>query len=102
MAIDSFPYGSRLNLTATFRDPLTKAIVDPDNVRARMVGPQGSPSYAYVFGVDPEIVKVSAGVYRTTVDCNKEGHWHYRFQCWGTHMGGNDREFAIRGSVFYP
>lgn len=102
MAIDAFAYGSRLNLTATFRDPLTKSIVDPDNVRARIVGPRGSPYHEYVYGIDSEITKVSAGIYRATVVCNKDGEWRYRFECWGTHVGGSDRQFAIRDSAFYP
>ena len=102
MAIDAFSYGSRLKLTATFRDPASKAIVDPDNVRVRIVGPHGSPYYAYVFGTDPEIIKVSAGVFQATVTCDKHGPWSYRFECWGTHTGGSDRHFAIRDSTFYP
>ena len=101
MAIDSFPYGSRLYLTGTFKNPLTKAIVDPNNVRVRIVGPHGTPYYAYVYVVDPEIIKVSAGIYRTTVICEKQGDWYYRFECWGTYVGGNERKFAIRDSVFY-
>ena len=100
MAIDAFPYGSGLHLTATFRDPLTRAIVDPTNVRVRIVGPRGSPYHEYVYGTDPEIVKVSAGVYRTTVVCERGGEWSYRFECWGSRTGGNERKFAIRESVF--
>jgi hypothetical protein len=102
VAIDAFPYGSKLNLTATFQNSQTKAIINPNNVRVRIVGPRGAPYYAYVFGIDPEIVKVSEGVFRATVVCNKEGPWNYRFECWGTYVGGQDRAFAIRDSVFYP
>ena len=100
MAIEAFSYGTGLELTATFRNPRTKAVVDPANVRVRIVGPGGSPYHEYVYGIASEITKVSAGVFQTTVVCDKAGTWSYRFECWGSLRGGNDRKFAIRSSVF--
>jgi len=100
MGIEAFSYGTGLLLTATFRDPKTRAIVDPANVRVRIVGPRGTPYYEYVYGEDTEITKVSKGVYEATVVCNKAGEWDYRFDCWGSRHGGGDRKFAIRKSRF--
>ena len=100
MGIEAFSYGTGLRLTATFRDPKSRAVVDPANVRVRIVGPRGSPYHEYVYGIASEITKVLPGVYQTTVVCDKAGEWDYRFECWGSLRGGNDRKFAIRKSVF--
>ena len=101
MVISSFPYGSRMWLMATFKDPLTMGYVDPPAVTAKIWAP-GGPLTTYVYGVDPELTKVSTGKYRCYIDCAAKGRWDYRYEGAGTYVGANELWFQIRDSAFYP
>ena len=102
MAMDAYSYGSRINMKVTWRNPLNNAIVDPTGVLAKIVGPTGGVVITYVYGADPEIIKVSAGVFRTYCDCSAKGDWTYRFEASGSYVGADERQFNIRDSRFYP
>ena len=102
MAVIAFPYGSRLHLEVRWCDPLTKDLVDPTGVVARIVGPGGGPVTTYTYPMDPELVRISTGLFRTQIDCGAVGEWAYRFEATGAYVGAGERKFSIRGSVFYP
>ena len=101
MVISSFPYGSRMWLMATFKNPLTNGLVDPPAVTAKIWAP-GGPLTTYVYGVNPELTKVSTGRYRCYIDCAKKGRWDYRYEGAGTYVGANELWFNIRDSAFSP
>ena len=102
MATNAYPYGSRINMKVSWRNPLIYALVDPTGVLAKIVRPTGGAVITYTYGADPEIIKVSAGVFQTHYDCSAKGDWTYRFEASGSHVGAGERKFAIRGSEFYP
>ena len=102
MATNAYPYGSRINMKVTWRNPLNNALIDPTGVLAKIVGPTGGAVTIYTYGADPEIVKVSAGVFQTYCDCFATGDWTYRFEASGSHVGAGERQFNIRDSIFYP
>ena len=102
MATNAYPYGSRINMKVTWRNPLNNAIVDPTGVLAKIVGPTGGVVTTYTYGADPEITKVSTGVFQTHYDCFAKGPWSYRFEASGSYVGAGERQFNIRDSVFYP
>ena len=102
MAVTAFPYGSRLHLEVRWCDPLTQALVDPTGVISRIVGPHGGPVTTYTYPVDPELIRVSIGLFRTQADCAQVGQWTCRFEATGAYVGAGERKFSIRSSVFYP
>lgn len=101
MAITAYPFGSRINMQVMWRDGLSNASVDPSTVVAKVRAPTGALT-TYTYGVDPELVKVGAGTYRTAFNCSIHGAWHYRFEASGTYIGADEQTFSIRKSEFYP
>ena len=97
--MNAYPYGSRINIQATFRNPLTSALVDPVTVTARVRRPNG-PTTVYTYPAT--ITKVSAGIYRTAHTTDMPGNWHYRWEAGGTPIGAGETYFYIRDSLWYP
>lgn len=92
---NSYSEGQRIKTTGTFTD-LNGALVDPAIVRFHAISDQ-TPTIVTVnalYGVDPDITKVSTGVYRYDLLLNRHGHWQYGYTGEGSHEG------ALWGTVY--
>lgn len=76
--------GDVARLTATFTDPDTGFVVDPDEVYFKWVTP-GGDTVLMDYGVDIDVVRVSAGVYRCCIPC--EEHGRYKVRVWSEGAG---------------
>jgi len=76
--------GDKVRVTATFTDPDDDSAVDPTTVKMGFLDPSGATTI-YTYGVDSEVTRVSAGVYRLLVDAATAGR--YRVRAWSTGTG---------------
>lgn len=102
MSINTYDQGDTVPCIGTFT--LEGSPVDPDDVTFHLRGPNLSLSYEY--GVDAELVKVSAGVYRVdfpipTSGITVAGRWSYRFEGTGANGGAVEARFRVRNSDIY-
>lgn len=80
---NSYTKGTRIRCTATFTDVSTGSVVDPATVTFRTKPPTGGP-FAYVYGVDPNVVKTAAGKYRYDLLLSIAGDWYLRWEGTGS------------------
>lgn len=95
----SYPYGTRVNVQATFRDPLTNAPVDPTTVEAHVRRPDGATT---IYEYPATIARVGAGIYRIAHATDMPGEWQCRWEAGGNRVGAGERKFSIRESAWYP
>lgn len=76
------PYdiGDAIELKGTFKDA-DEAVADPTAVFFKMLEPDGTAT-SYTYGADPELEKVSDGVFRVVWSAAKAGK--HRWRLWGT------------------
>jgi len=80
-----YDQGDLVRVTGTWTDPLNAGVpIDPTAVNLSVKSPNGTIT-TYVYGVDSEVVKDSAGVYHMDIDLNKRGRWYYLW--WSTGVG---------------
>ena len=82
----------------TFRN-LAGNVADPTTVTFYVHDSEGEET-DYLYGVDPEIVRVSTGIYYVLVDANKPGTWTYRFNGTGAVKAADEEQFRVLRSVF--
>ena len=73
-----FKVGSSAVFTVTFKNALN-VIDDPDDVTFLWTEPDGSTG-SLVYGVDPEVVRLSLGVFATALALTARGNWTGGFQ----------------------
>jgi hypothetical protein len=76
--------GDKIRVTGTFTDPDDDSAVDPTVVKIGFTNPAGT-STVYTYGTDPEVTRVSAGVYRLLISADTAGRYHVR--AWSTGTG---------------
>lgn len=88
-----FDTSDDIELTATFSDPDTGELVDPDTVDLTVRKPDKST-------VTPTVDHISLGVFRATVTPadDEYGRWHYRFHGTGDVQAAQERYFVVRKS----
>jgi hypothetical protein len=100
--MNTYSEGQRIMCTGTFTDLDSGSLVDPTTVRFQAIsGP--NPTIVQinaVYLVDPNVVRVSLGVYRYDLMLNRHGKWRYGFMGEGSHDGASWRRVYARESPF--
>jgi hypothetical protein len=91
--------GEQIRCRGTFTDESGNA-VDPTGVFFQAKGPDGTLEMDYEYGVDAELVRQAAGIYRVDVDGDTVGHWYTRMWSTGTGKAAEEGEFRIISSRF--
>jgi hypothetical protein len=92
MTDNLYDIGDRPVLTATFKDPESKELVDPDVVVCTVRPPDSTVAEQ----LTPTVEKVSTGVYRTTLSVDRAGRWWYAFDGAGDNQASQERSFTVR------
>lgn len=96
---NSYDIGDQVVCQGTFTDGTSGALVDPTNVFFQFKDPSGAIT-TYEYGVDPELQKLSTGVYSATVEPDDDGDWYYRFYSTGTGKASGENRFNVKSSEF--
>lgn len=98
MTVNAYPWGKQIKLTATFTDDDGNA-QDPDTVTFQWDDPNAERrTKTYV--TDPEVVRLSTGVFRVIIGGDLPGLWEYRVESTGTGKDAEEGQFRVRQSVF--
>ena len=97
----SFPYGSTLKLTATFKNAAGQ-IADPTTITVSTKAPGANGDVVIKsYLVDPEVVRDGVGVYSYEVTLSTGGTWTCRFVGTGTVKAASfDYVIEIERSIF--
>ena len=95
MASNTYDLGNLVKSKATFRNPETKAPLDPTTVSVSVKDPSGNVD-TYLFGTDAEVVQSAVGVYYINVDADEAGSFYVRWFSTGTGQAGKERRFTVR------
>ncbi len=98
----SYRIGQLVEVGTEFRDPNTKALVDPSVVRLRVLNPAKVIVHVWLFGTDPEIVKDAVGKYHANVDGNASGTWYYYWYSTATGQAAEEGKFTILAAKAAP
>jgi hypothetical protein len=94
----SYPFGSSVRVTATFRDE-DDELFDPAVVLFRVKAPSETET-TYTYGDDAEVVKDSTGIYHMWVTGNQAGTWAYRAVGDDEQDVANESSFDVDESAF--
>jgi hypothetical protein len=83
--MNTYIRGQRIKCTVIFRDVDSQSLVDPPVVTFRTLNPNGVAT-DYIYLVDPNVLRESAGNYRYDLLLNIVGDWFYGFIA----TGGNE------------
>lgn len=104
LPINTYIFGdvARLQLTIAVASTLT----DPTSLTLKIEPPStsGVPEYQVVYGVDPGLIRDSAGVYHYNVALAYAGRWKYRWVSLGSTStapgsGATERYLEVRAST---
>jgi hypothetical protein len=84
-----YDIGDEVTLTATFTDPETEELVDPEAVACTVL--TGAKKT-----LTPSVTKASKGVYIAKVQAASSGTWHYAFDGTGGHVASQEGSFEVR------
>jgi uncharacterized protein YfaS (alpha-2-macroglobulin family) len=97
--MNKYQIGDDVRCQATFTNSDTNVPIDPTVVRFQVRPPSGAIT-TYTYNSDPQLTRVSTGVYRVVVDANQIGIWHYRFYSEGNGKAAGEGRFEVVPSVF--
>lgn len=98
MALDHYDIGDPVVRTAAFT--VGGVATDPTTITAKTKDPAGTVT-TYVYGVAPELTKVSVGNYKLTLSSvTVAGQWSYQFVGTGTASGTETGEWVVDPDVF--
>ncbi len=80
-----------------FRDR-SNALFDPQMVLLTLQAPNGTQT-EYLYGEDPEVVKVSTGNYRADIDLAVAGTWIWRWECGNSLKAAHEGTIVVRQSL---
>lgn len=88
--------GDTIEIDVTIKIRDTGVLTDPTTLSIRVTSPVGSVvTYAYP---SANVVKLSTGKYRATVDCTAVGRWHFTWLSPGpTAKGSEPGYFDVEG-----
>jgi hypothetical protein len=81
----SYVQGTKVQVIGTFRDPDTKALIDPPDVIASIWRPTATvPTSVREYVANTGVTRLSLGKYATVIDTTPEGgEWRYVFEATG-------------------
>lgn len=88
-AITWLDVGDNADMFGRFRDPETRALVDPAAVTCKVSHPDGTTS-------EPSVTKVSTGVYEASIECDEDGDWAFVMLGTAPHVGAAEGEWKVR------
>jgi hypothetical protein len=95
------PYliGNASRVQTRFRNAITGAPVDPTTLTLKIKDP-ALVETTYVYGVGPQIIKESVGVYYYDLPLIATGTWRYRWEGTGTNMAASEGSLVVNASAF--
>lgn len=94
----TFDVGDLVKLTAAFTNS-AGAPSDPAGLSFKVKDPNGNVT-TYVYGIDSQVVRASAGNYYVEVSATLAGTWYYRFAGTGNGQAADEGSFSVEASVF--
>lgn len=71
-----------------------KVPLDPATVKLSVKDPSGN-LVTYEYLIDPEITRVSQGVYRARINADEAGTWYYRWFSEGDGQAAEEQSFTV-------
>ncbi len=90
---NKYKLGQVARCRGTWRDE-DYAVTDPDNAYFHLIDPSSNED-TYQYGVNPEVVKVSTGVYYVDVLCDEVGVFQYRYYSTGSTASADEDQFEV-------
>jgi hypothetical protein len=97
VSIATYDLGDKVRVRGAFTDD-QGIPVDPTNIQFDWHGPTSSGSYVY--GVDTELVRDSAGNYHVDIDADTSGPCYYRMYSTGIGKAAAESYFIVKASQF--
>lgn len=82
-----------VHLTATFKHPVTKKLVDPETVTCTVRPPSATKEED---NLTPTVKKVSTGIYEAEVEADESGRWYFAFDSSGGFKAAEEKSFTVR------
>lgn len=73
-----FDYGEVVRARNTYTDPTNNTVTDPSAVTVEVFAPDLTTT-TYVYGTDPELSKVSTGIYQVLIPMALTGTYRWRW-----------------------
>lgn len=91
--------GNTVRFRIAVDDPVRCTPVDPDTITLKLIPPGETVPTSYVFGTDPEIKRLSRGVYVGDVTLNVIGSWRWRWEVTGELDGATEGRVLVKRSI---
>jgi len=88
MSRSVYNIGTEVTIRAVFKDPDTKAVVEPSSVTCTVVDGEDTVTH-------PTVTKTQ-GVYEATLDIDNKGYWRYAFAGTGGFKARAESWFFVR------
>ena len=86
--------GSMVTVTATFLNPISGQLIDPDSVKLRVLDPTNVET-------DYDSLSPVANVYSVSIGpVTKSGMWRYRFESTGVYAAASEGAFTVSSTPF--
>lgn len=92
----SYVQGTKIKVVGEFRDPTTKALEDPTDVRVS-VFPPGLPTIVHEWQAATGVSRLGIGRFQAVIDtAPAAGEWEYLFEGTGTDAVVKRRDIRVR------
>ena len=91
----TYDQGDLVQVTATFKNASTGAVLDPTAVYLKVCAPDHTETI-YQYGVGATISRVSTGVYRANIDASQYGKYQYRWYSTGNGQASEPQSFYVK------
>jgi hypothetical protein len=95
--LSRYTKGQVVVVTASFS--VDGELDDPTTVTFKVKDPSGNVG-TFVYGIDPEVTRVSLGVYKTEIECDESGDFWYRIEADGSVIDATEKTFTVANSQF--
>ena len=95
--MSDFDIGDVARITATFE--VADTPTDPTTTTIRVRTPAGAET-SHQYGVDGNVVRVSAGVFRYDLALTASGYWRYRWVGTGVAAAAEEKTIAVKSTAF--
>lgn len=93
----SYVQGTKVTVIGEFRDPVTEALEDPEDVIVSVWPPDGSATSVRKLSDNSGVVRLGLGRFQTVIDTAPvAGDWNYLFEGTGTDAVVKKRTLRVR------
>ena len=96
----AFVSGDTVRVATTVTDTNSTLLIDPTSVIFRIKNGATAAVTAYVYGVDPNVTRLSLGRFAIDVVATASGRWSYRIEVSGGLAGATEGTFDVATSRF--